>query len=66
MKSNFVSSVSHELRAPIAAIRLMAENLKDGRVDGAERHDEYFRLIVLECRRLTALVENVLDFSRID
>ena len=66
MKSNLVSSVSHELRAPIAAVRLMAESLESGRVDGAEKQKDYYRLIVRECRRLSSLVENVLDFSRID
>lgn len=66
MKSNLVSSVSHELRAPIAAVRLMAESLESGRVDGAEKQKDYYQLIVRECRRLSSLVENVLDFSRID
>jgi signal transduction histidine kinase len=66
MKSNLVSSVSHELRAPLAAVRLMAESLESGRVDGAEKQRDYYRLIVRECRRLSSLVENVLDFSRID
>jgi signal transduction histidine kinase len=66
MKSNFVSSVSHELRAPIAAVRLMAESLEQGRISGEAKQREYFRLIVQECRRLSTLVENVLDFFRID
>ena len=42
MKSNFVSSVSHELRAPIAAVRLMAENLEGGKIQEAPRQNEYF------------------------
>jgi signal transduction histidine kinase len=66
MKSNFVSSVSHELRAPIAAVRLMAESLDRGTVAEEDKRKDYFRLIVQECRRLSSLVENVLDFSRID
>ncbi len=66
MKSNFVSSVSHELRAPIASVRLMAENLEGGKVADAPRQNEYFRFIVQECRRLSSLIENVLDFSRIE
>ena len=66
MKSNFVSSVSHELRAPIAAVRLMAESLDRGTVSEEAKRKDYFRLIVQECRRLSSLVENVLDFSRID
>lgn len=66
MKSNFVSSVSHELRAPIASVRLMAESLERGRILEATRQREYFHFISQECRRLSALVENVLDFSRIE
>lgn len=65
-KSNFVSSVSHELRAPIASVRLMAESLERGKVSEAPKQNEYFRFIVQECRRLSSLIENVLDFSRIE
>ena len=66
LKSNFVSSVSHELRSPIASVRLMAESLERGKVSEAPKQHEYFRFIVQECRRLSALIENVLDFSRIE
>ena len=66
MKSSFVSSVSHELRAPIGAVRLMAESLESGRTADPARQHDYYRLIVQECRRLSGLVENVLDFARID
>jgi signal transduction histidine kinase len=66
LKTNFVSSVSHELRAPIASVRLMAENLERGKIPDAPRQGEYFRFIVQECRRLSALIENALDFSRIE
>ena len=65
-KSSFVSSVSHELRAPIAAVRLMAENLERGRISEPGKQREYFRFIVQECRRLSALIENVLDVARIE
>lgn len=66
LKSNFVSSVSHELRAPIASVRLLAESLDRGTVTDEARRSEYFQLMGQECRRLSALIENVLDFSRID
>jgi signal transduction histidine kinase len=66
LKSNFVSSVSHELRSPIASVRLMAESLERGKVPETPRQQEYFRFIVQECRRLSSLIENVLDFSRIE
>ncbi len=66
LKTNFVSSVSHELRAPIASVRLMAEGLERGKVQEPAKQNEYFRFIVQECRRLSSLIENVLDFSRIE
>lgn len=66
MKSNFVSSVSHELRAPIASVRLMAEGLERGKISEPAKQKEYFRFITQECRRLSAMIENVLDFSRIE
>ena len=66
LKTNFVSSVSHELRAPIASVRLMAENLERGKIPDAAKQREYFHFIVQECRRLSSLIENVLDFSRIE
>lgn len=65
LKENFVSSVSHELRAPIASVRLLAEGLERGRVTEPEKQREYFRFIVQECQRLSALIQNVLDVSRI-
>jgi len=66
MKTNFVSSVSHELRAPIASVRLMAEGLESGRIKDEVKQRDYFKFIVQECRRLSSLIENVLDFSRIE
>lgn len=66
LKSDFVSSVSHELRAPIAAVRLMAENLESGMVPTETRQREYHHHIAEECRRLSALIDNVLDFARIE
>lgn len=66
IKSNFVSSVSHELRAPIASVRLLAESLERGKIAEPAKQHEYFRFIVQECRRLSSLIENVLDFARIE
>src|SRR5207248_4987095 len=66
MKSNFVSSVSHELRAPIASIRLMAEGLERGKISEPAKQHEYFRFMVQECRRLSSMIQNVLDFARIE
>jgi signal transduction histidine kinase len=66
LKSNFVASVSHELRAPLASMRLLSEGLQGGRVTDATKQREYFNFLVQECRRLSGLIENVLDFSRIE
>ena len=63
-QSNFVSAVSHELRAPIASIRLMSEELQDFAVPDPARSRDYHHLIHQECRRLSWLIENVLDFAR--
>jgi signal transduction histidine kinase len=65
-RSRFVSSVSHELKTPIALIRLYAETLELGRVADPERAREFLQTISREAQRLTHLVNNVLDISRID
>jgi signal transduction histidine kinase len=66
VKSDFVSNVSHELRTPLALIRLYAETLELGRVTTADKQHEYYCTIRKESERLTALINNILDFSRIE
>lgn len=66
LKSDFVSNVSHELRTPLSLIRLYAETLEMGRLTKPEKHEEYYRIIRKESERLTALINNILDFSRIE
>jgi signal transduction histidine kinase len=66
MKSDFVANVSHELKTPLALIRLFAETLELGRVPSAEKARHYHRIINKESRRLTQLINNILDFSRIE
>jgi signal transduction histidine kinase len=66
LKSDFVSNVSHELRTPLALIRLYAETLELGRITTAEKKQQYYRIIRKESERLTALINNILDFSRIE
>ncbi len=65
MKSDFVASVSHELRAPVASIRLMADALNAGKIE-PHTVTEFHQLISREGARLTSLIENVLDFARIE
>jgi signal transduction histidine kinase len=66
LRSQFVSSVSHELRTPLASIRMFAETLRMGRTSGPEAESEYLDTIVNESERLTRLLDNVLDFSKIE
>ena len=66
LKSDFVSNVSHELRTPLALIRLYAETLELGRITTHEKKDQYYRIIRKESERLTSLINNILDFSRIE
>jgi len=66
MKSNFVSSVSHDLKTPLALIQLFAETLELGRLKSSERAHEYYRIINSEAKKLTRLINNLLDFSKIE
>ena len=66
LKSDFVSNVSHELRTPLALIRLYAETLELGRITTRDKKQEYYRIIRKESERLSALINNILDFSRIE
>lgn len=66
LKSDFVSNVSHELRTPLSLIRLYAETLEMGRLKSPEKYQEYYGIIRKESERLTGLINNILDFSRIE
>ncbi len=66
LKSDFVSNVSHELRTPLALIRMYGETLEMGRVKSEEKKQEYYGTIVKESERLTRLVNNILDFSKME
>jgi signal transduction histidine kinase len=66
LKSDFVANVSHELKTPLALIRLFAETLELGRVPSEDKARQYHRIINKESRRLTQLINNILDFSRIE
>ena len=66
MRSQFVSSVSHELKTPLTAIRMFAETLRSGRMKDEQRKEEYLETITNESERLTRLLNNVLDFAKIE
>lgn len=66
MKTDFVSNVSHELRTPLSSIRVFGELQRMGHVKDPGRVRDYGEFIETESRRLTQLINNILDFSRIE
>ncbi|MBL8752444.1 MAG: HAMP domain-containing histidine kinase [Planctomycetes bacterium] len=63
-QSDFLTTVTHELKTPLAAIRLLGEMLVEGRAKG--REGDYYRMLASEADRLSVLIENVLDLGRIE
>ena len=66
MKSEFVSKASHELRTPLSSVRAYVEMLVDGEAEDDESRDDFYRIIQSETERLTRLVDNMLNISRIE
>jgi two-component system, OmpR family, phosphate regulon sensor histidine kinase PhoR len=66
LKSDFVANVSHELKTPLALVRMFGEMLLSDRVRSDEKRRQYLSIIVAESERLTALIENVLDFAKVE
>ena len=65
-KTDFVSNVSHELKTPLTSIRMFSELLAEGRVTETAKQKSYLNIISAEASRLTRLINNVLDFSRLE
>ena len=65
-KTDFVSNVSHELKTPLTSIRMFSELLAEGRVQEPERQKHFLAIITAETARLTRLINNVLDFSKLE
>lgn len=65
-KTDFVSNVSHELKTPLTSIRMFSELLAEGRVSDHAKQRSYLNIITAEAARLTRLINNVLDFSRLE
>jgi len=65
-KTDFVSNVSHELKTPLTSIRMFAELLAEGRVSDGAKQRSYLGIITAETARLTRLINNVLDFARME
>jgi signal transduction histidine kinase len=66
MKSDFVSTISHEFKSPLSSIRQLAEMLQSGRVPSENRRQEYYDVLVEQSERLTLLIDNILDFAKIE
>jgi len=66
MKSYFMSTVSHEFKSPLTSIRQMAEMLVHGRVPTTERQHKYHTTILQQSERLSHLIDNILDFSKME
>ena len=66
LKSDFVANVSHELKTPLSLVRMFGELLQSGRVENDEKRDQYLKIIVSESERLGSLIENVLDFAKVE
>ncbi len=65
-KTAFVSNVSHELKTPLTSIRMFSEMLADGRVREEDKRRQFLNIITAEASRLTRLINNVLDFARLE
>src|SRR5688572_32586710 len=65
LKSDFVANVSHDLKTPLALIRMFAETLEMDRVPDERRRREYYGVLTRESERLSRLIDNVLDLPRI-
>ena len=66
LKSDFISNVSHELKTPLSLIRMFGELMSMGQVRSADKQKEYADIITREAERLSRLIDNVLDFSRME
>ncbi|MEX2216457.1 MAG: ATP-binding protein [Phycisphaeraceae bacterium] len=66
MKSDFVSSVSHELRTPLSSIKAYVEMLVDGEAHDEQTRLEFYNIIQGETNRLSRLIDNILNISRIE
>lgn len=65
-QADFVSAVSHEFRTPLASMRQLSELLAEGRVPLEARRQQYYESLAAESRRLQRLVENLLEFGKLE
>ena len=65
-KTSFVAAVSHELKTPLTSIRMYAELLLSNRVSNPAKQQAYLEVMVTESERLTRLINNILDFGKLE
>jgi|GEM_PF-224393 len=66
MKADLVSTISHEFKSPLAAIRQLAEMLHSGRLPSEQRRQKYYDILLEQSERLSLLIDNVLNLARIE
>ncbi len=66
LKSDFVSTVSHEFKSPLTSIQQVAEMLQAGRVPSDDRRQQYYNLLLEQSQRLSLLTDNILNLARIE
>ena len=66
MRSDFISNVTHELKTPLTSIRMYAESMIMGRVKSEEKRKEYLEVVVHESDRLKGMINNILEFSKME
>jgi signal transduction histidine kinase len=66
MKSDFVSTVSHEFKSPLTSIRQLAEMLQSGRAPTEERRQKYYEVLLEQSERLALLTDNILSLAKIE
>ena len=66
LKNDFIATVTHELKTPLASMRLLVDTLLEGHYEGKQTATEYLQLVANENKRLTHLIDSFLTFSRME
>ena len=66
LRADFISNVTHELKTPLTSIRMYAESMIMGRVKSEEKRKEYLEVVVHESDRLKGMINNILEFSKME